>query len=160
MGAEEAAEGATPRRVTLLQERVTRQILRAYFEVQRDLRPGFLESVYSAAFGLLLREYGLAAQPEAPVDVHFHGSVVGTFRADYLVERNVIVELKAVRRLDEAHMAQLANYLRATDVEVGLLLNFGRERDFRRMIMQNARRPFRTPPRDSAVSRGESREPT
>lgn len=151
MGADEADQGTARRRGELLQESITRQLLRAYFEVQRSLRPGFLESVYSAAFGWLLREYGLRARAEAPVDVHFRGTVVGIFKADYLVEDRVIVELKAVRRLDEVHMAQLANYLLATEIEVGLLLNFGKQRDFRRMVMQTARRPVRAPPRDSAV---------
>ena len=135
----------------LLQESVTRQILRAYFAVQRELRPGFLESVYATALGWVLEDSGLHVTAQAPIDVYFQGRVAGTFRADFLVERKVIVEIKAVRRLDDSHMAQLVNYLRATDVEVGLLLNFGRERDFRRMVMQLARRPFRASPRDSAV---------
>ena len=160
MDAEEAERRATRTSGVLLEESITRRILRAYFDVQRELRPGFLESVYSTAFGWVLEESGLRARAEAPVNVHFRGRIAGTFRADFLVEDRVIVELKAVRQLDDAHMAQLGNYLRATEFEVGLLLNFGRERDFRRMVMQDARRRFRALPRDSAVPPpGTTKEP-
>jgi len=79
--------------------------------------------------------------------------VVGTFKADFLVEGSVIVELKAVARLDGAHSAQLANYLRATEMDVGILLNFGRFRDFHRVVWQTGREAFRALPRDSAFLR-------
>ena len=150
MNAEHAEHGRPRPSRKLLQEEVTGQILRAYVEVQRELKPGFLESVYSGAFGFLLQEYGLSARAEFPIDVRFRGRVVGIFRADYLVEDSVIVELKAVARLDGSHTAQLANYLRATEMEVGILLNFGRFGDFHRVVWQTGREAFRDLPRSSA----------
>ena len=151
MNADAPHQGASRPGGVLLQESVTRRILRAYFDVYNELGFGFLESVYSAALGILLREAGLQVRSEAPIDVRFRGALVGSFRADYLVEESVIVELKAVRHLDDVHMAQLANYLRASHIEIGLLLNFGPKAEFRRMVMQEARHRIRVDPRESAV---------
>jgi GxxExxY protein len=107
---------------------VTRAILKCAFEVASELGAGFLESVYERAMEQALREAGLSVARQTPIDVRFRGQSVGDFYADLLVEHVVIVELKAVQALLPEHKAQVINYLRATDIEVGLLINFGRPR--------------------------------
>jgi GxxExxY protein len=79
---------------------------------------------------------------------------VGDFRADLVVENKVLLELKAARTIDEAHEKQLLNYLRATDIEVGLLLNFGIKPQFRRLVYENERKKIRVDPRESAANKG------
>jgi GxxExxY protein len=86
---------------------------------------GFLESVYEQAMTIALTQAALGVERQIPLQVMCRGEIVGDFRADVLVERAVLLELKAGRDLDPAHEAQLLNYLRATKIEVGLLLNFG-----------------------------------
>lgn len=86
--------------------------------------------------------------------VWFRGQQVGDFRADMVVESKVLLELKAARTIDEAHGKQLLNYLRATDIEVGLLLNFGVEPQFRRLVYENERKRIRVDPRESAANKG------
>ena len=141
---------AQPR--VLLHRALTRRLIGLFFDVYNDLRPGFLESVYSTAFEIACHDEGLRVEREVSVPVWFRGRPIIGFRADFLVESVVIVEVKAVRGLDEVHAAQLLNYLRATELEVGLLLNFGAKPQFRRMVLENQRKPIRVHPRRSAVS--------
>ena len=89
---------------------------------------GFLESVYLNALLIELHDNGLKAEKEVPITVHYNNHIVGEFRADIVVENAVVIELKAVQQLTIAHEAQLVNYLTATDIEQGLLINFGSER--------------------------------
>jgi GxxExxY protein len=113
---------------------VTERILQACFEVADELGSGFLESVYEKSLALILREKGMKVQCQHPVRVLFRGQCVGEFYADMLVNDCVIVELKAVKALLPEHMAQGINYLNATGVEVGLLVNFGPPRiEYRRL---------------------------
>ena len=112
--------------VALLYEDLTRQILEACFEVSNELGAGFLESVYQRALLIALRQKELQAVGQYPLGVTFRGESVGDFFADILVENLVIVELKAVTALAPEHKAQVINYLKATGIEVGLLINFGR----------------------------------
>lgn len=105
---------------------LTGKIIGACYVVANDLGHGFLESVYHQALAIALEEKGLQVQSEVALQVHFHGHVVGEFVADMLVEDRVIVELKAVKALTGAHQAQVINYLNATRVDVGILVNFGR----------------------------------
>ena len=135
----------------LLHRTLTRRLIGLFFDVYNDLRPGFLESVYSTAFEIACHDEGLRVEREVPVPVWFRGRPIIGFRADFVVEAVVIVEVKVVRGLDEVHAAQLLNYLRATELEVGLLLNFGAKPQFRRMILENRRKPIRVHPRRSAV---------
>ena len=93
--------------------------------VHRTLGPGFLESVYEKALAHELRKAGVCFECQIPVRVFYDGVVVGDFDADMLVEGRVIVENKAVRTLVQSHEVQLVNYLTATGIEVGLILNFG-----------------------------------
>jgi GxxExxY protein len=119
---------------------VSEAILGGFYQVYRELRPGFLESVYETALAIVLRDMGLRVEQQAPVNVHFRGVTVGVFRIDLLVESAVAVELKTSRILDPSHEAQLLNYLGASDLEVGLLLNFGQRPSFKRLAFSNARK--------------------
>ena len=115
-------------------------ILKGFYEVYNELGDGFLESVYENALYFVLTEYGLHVEKQNEISVFFRGNVIGDFKADLIVEEKVIIELKAVRTLDSAHEAQLINYLKATNIEVGLLLNFGRKPEFKRFIYDNKRK--------------------
>jgi GxxExxY protein len=114
--------------MALIHEELTGKILEACFEVSNELGAGFLESVYQKALLIALHQKGLQARPQTPIKVFFRGEEVGEFFADMLVEGKVIVELKAVTALAKEHSAQVINYLKATGVEVGLLVNFGRSK--------------------------------
>lgn len=115
-------------------EGLTRSIIGCAFSVSNELGNGFLESVYEKAMTVALNTQGIAVQAQAPINVYFREEVVGVFYADLLVEDEVIVELKAVKALAPEHQAQVINYLQATGIEVGLLLNFGRPRlEYRRL---------------------------
>ncbi len=120
---------------------ITGKILHVFFKVVYPaLGHGFLEKIYENAMAIALREAGLRVQQQARIAVYFHGQVVWEYFADLLVEDAVIVELKAVERITKEHEAQLLNYLRATPYEVGLLLNFGPQPDFRRRAFSNERK--------------------
>jgi GxxExxY protein len=106
-------------------EELTGKILATCFEVSNELGCGFLESVYQKALIIALKEKDLKVEPEHGLEVIFHGQNVGQFYADLLVENKVMIELKAVSVLDENHKAQIINYLKASGIEVGLLVNFG-----------------------------------
>jgi len=112
--------------VALLHEELTGKVLEACFEVSNELGAGFLESVYEKALLIVLRQKGIRAKTQVPLNVVFRGEIVGEFFSDIVVEDKVILELKAVRALTPEHQAQLINYLNATGMEVGLLINFGR----------------------------------
>ena len=119
---------------------LTEKVIGVFYEVYNELGHGFLESVYQKAFELALTTKGLKVCRKVEVPVWFRGEKVGDFEADVLVENCLLLELKGVRTLDRAHEAQLLNYLRATDVEVGLLLNFGIKPEFKRLAFDNARK--------------------
>ena len=132
------SELVSPRR--LLHERLTGIIIETFYAVYNELGYGFLESVYRKAMAIALTERGLLVALEAPLEVRFRGQVVGVFRADILVEDRIIVELKASRRVGPEDEAQLLNYLKSTDLEVGLLLHFGPKPTFKRIVMSRAQR--------------------
>ena len=106
-------------------EELTKRIIGCCYLVLNELGPGFLESVYHKALLVALREAGLRAEQQVPLHVFFHGECVGDFYADIVVEGIVIIELKAIASLLPEHKAQLINYLNATGMPVGLLVNFG-----------------------------------
>ena len=124
-------------------QELTKRIIGVFFEVYNELGHGFLESIYQEAMEIALTSCGLSITPQMPVPVYFRGRQIGDFRADLIVEQIVILELKAARTLDPAHEAQLLNYLRATDIELGLLLNFGSKPQFKRLIYDNERKSHR-----------------
>ena len=119
---------------------ITRRIVGVFFEVYGELGFGYLESIYKRAMTIALREAGLLVRPEIELNVRFRGRPVGTFRADLLIEEEVLVELKAARSIDSTHIAQLLNYLRCTALETGLILNFGPRPQIRRLIFTNDRK--------------------
>jgi GxxExxY protein len=108
--------------------------------VYNELGHGFLEAIYQKAYTLALQQAGLKFEQQCPINVCFRGLSLGEFRADLVVESLIIVELKAVQTIESAHERQLLNYLRATNVEVGLLLNFGPKAQVRRLIFDNERK--------------------
>lgn len=115
----------------------TEDVIYCFYRVYNTLGPGFLESVYENALCIELRKLGIEYKQQAPLTVLYEGQPVGEFRADLIVDNCVVVELKAARAIEPAFEAQVLNYLRATDMEVGLLLNFGPKPEFRRLIFDN-----------------------
>ena len=118
----------------LIEKELTEHVIGVFFDVYRDLGHGFLESVYENAMAIALRESGLLVIQQAPIAVMFRGHAVGEFRADLQVENRLIIELKAVSVLAANHEVQLVNYLKATGVRLGLLLNFGPRAQFARRV--------------------------
>ena len=115
---------------------ITYAINGAVFEVNRILGPGFLEKVYQNALLIELRKRGLKADSQVPITVLYKENAVGEYFADMVVENQIIVELKTVEKLDKIHEAQLLNYLKATGVNVGLLVNFYHPKvEIKRMVL-------------------------
>ena len=109
----------------MLYEELTGTILKCCFEVSKELGIGFIESVYEKALIVALEQKGLKVESQVMLKVKFRGIVVGEFRADLLVENKILIELKAVGNFVNEHFAQILNYLKATEIEVGLIVNFG-----------------------------------
>ena len=128
---------------------ITDKIIRVFYEVYNELGHGFLESVYERSLEIALNSLDLKVCRQIQIPVWFRGKPVGDFTADMLIENSVLLELKAARALDTSHQAQLLNYLRATEIEVGLLLNFGLKPEFKRLIFDNPRKAIRGNPRFS-----------
>ena len=112
-------------------------------KVHSTLGPGFLESVYQSALLWELQKSGFKAEAETPISVHYDGQLVGAFSADVLINSSLIVELKASQSLAKAHEVQLVNYLVATGLDEGLLLNFGADR-------LEFKKKFRVPKKEEA----------
>jgi GxxExxY protein len=128
---------------TKLDDPLTEQIIGLAMKVHRVLGPGFLESVYRKALLIGSRKAGLRAEEEKRINVLYEGVSVGEFAADILVEDKVILELKAVETLVKAHEVQTVNYLTATRLDIGLLINFGSERlQFKRKFRQRHQTGF------------------
>ena len=119
---------------------LTKRIIGVFYDVYNELGFGFLECIYQRSLEIAFREHDIQFRSQVPITVWYHGQQVGRFFADLFVEDAVIVELKACRVLEPSHATQVLNYLRATDVEVGLLLNFGEKPDFKRMAFSNGRK--------------------
>ena len=132
----------------MLHENITEQILKGFYKVFNTLGYGFLEKVYENALLVELRGMGLVVRQQHPITVYYGSNVIGEYFADLLVQDCVIVELKATEHLRSEHIAQLTNYLKATDLEVGLLLNFGNDPEFKRIVFSNRKKD----PRKSAAS--------
>lgn len=121
----------------LLHQEISDKIIKAFYTVYNTLGYGFLEKVYEKAMMVELLEMGLQVQRQVPVRVFYKGQLVGEYFADLLVEELIIIELKTAENLCEAHECQLINYLKATELEIGLLLNFGKKPQFKRKIFTN-----------------------
>jgi GxxExxY protein len=124
----------------LLHRGITEAILKVYFEVYNELGSGFLEKAYQNAMYFELKDKGFKVEAQKQIKVYFKKQLVGEYFSDLLVEDKVIVELKATEMLMNVHVAQIMNYLKATEIEVGLLLNFGEEPEFKRVIYTNDRK--------------------
>lgn len=118
----------------MIHEEKTREILKAFYTVYNSLGYGFLEKVYQNALLIELRKSGLFCESQKPIRVFYEESLVGEYYADIIVDDCIILELKAAEALCEEHEYQLINYLKATEIEIGLLLNFGKKPEFRRKI--------------------------
>ncbi|GIK36359.1 MAG: hypothetical protein BroJett011_01920 [Chloroflexota bacterium] len=117
--------------------KITERIIGCAYTVGNTLGNGFLEKVYENALAHELRKADLQVIQQYGIQVHYDGIVVGDFASDLLVERCVLVELKAVKALDEIHMAQCLNYLKATGLSVCLLLNFGQPKVQIKRVVKN-----------------------
>jgi GxxExxY protein len=122
------------------QKDLTEKIIRCFYEVYNQLGYGFLEKVYERSMLVELTNAGLSANKQVPIAVFYKGESVGEYFADIIVNNLVVVEVKAADAIAEEHELQLINYLRATDVEVGLLLNFGKKPEVRRKVFSNDRK--------------------
>jgi GxxExxY protein len=121
----------------MLHSELTGIIIKAFYKVYNELGYGFLEKVYENSLLIELNNSGLDIIQQLGIEVFYQGFPVGKYYADLVVNKKVIIELKASEGIREEHEAQLINYLRATEIEVGLLLNFGVKPEFRRKIFSN-----------------------
>lgn len=121
----------------MLHEALTDMILGTYYKVYNGLGHGFLEKVYQNALVLELNALGFRVTQYQPIKVYYQQTLVGDYIADLVVNDKVILELKAAESLRNEHVSQLMNYLKATDIELGLLLNFGLKPEFKRVIFTN-----------------------
>ena len=119
---------------------LTDKIIKFFYRVYNNLGYGFLEKVYENALMIEFRREGIYAISQSPIKVLYGDETIGEYYADILVDNKVIVEIKATKTLAKEHEAQLLNYLKATDIEVGLLLNFGPKPEIRRKAFDNLRK--------------------
>ncbi|MCW0482867.1 GxxExxY protein [Gaoshiqia sediminis] len=126
----------------LLYEELSSEILKAFYNVYNKLGYGFLEKVYENALLLELRKNRLKCESQIPIKVYYDEVPVGEYFADIMVEDIIILELKAAEKICENHEYQLLNYLKATKIELGFLLNFGKYPEFKRKIYSNQRKLF------------------
>lgn len=121
----------------MLHQEITSIVIQSFYNVYNTLGYGFLEKVYEKALLVEMRKHGLFCESQKPIKVFYEGVEVGNYFADIVVEGVVILELKAAVELKKVNEFQLLNYLKATDLEVGLLLNFGEKPQFKRIVFSN-----------------------
>ena len=131
---------ADERRYDFKHKELTEKLIQVFYKVYNTLGYGFLEKVYENAYLVELKKARIIGIAQSPIRVFYEGEVVGEYFADILVDNRIILEIKAVKNLVPEHEAQLLNYLKATDIEVGLLLNFGLQPDFRRKAFDNTKK--------------------
>jgi GxxExxY protein len=119
---------------------LSEKIIRIFYKVYNELGYGFLEKVYENAMMIDFRREDVPAVSQSAIKVYYEGEIVGEYFADILVDDKIIVEIKAVKNLALEHEAQLLNYLKATSIEVGLLLNFGPKPEIKRKAFDNSRK--------------------
>lgn len=129
----------------LIHKELTDKILKAFYEVYNQLKYGFREKIYQKALRYELTQMGIQVEEEKPVSVYYKGMLMGEYRADLLVEKKIILELKAQSTIKGPHEAQLLNYLRAMPIEIGFVLNFGLKPEFERTVFDNARKKLPKP---------------
>lgn len=121
----------------LLHKEITEKIIKAFYKVYNTLGYGFLEKVYENAMAIELRKMGFDVKCQYPITVFYESEIVGAYFADLIVNEIVVVELKASNSLLEEHECQLINYLKATKIELGLLMNFGKDAEYIRKVFMN-----------------------
>jgi GxxExxY protein len=126
--------------INMLHSDITEKIIKAFYKVNNTLGFGFLEKVYENSMVIELHKMGCKVLQQKNIKVYYESEEVGDYYADLLVDDLVIVELKAAEAIHEDHEAQLINYLKATEIEVGLLLNFGKKAEFKRKVFSSARK--------------------
>ena len=126
--------------MNLLHKELTDSIIKTFYDVYNELGYGFLEKVYQNSLYLELRSRGFEVEAQKQIKVYFKGKEVGVYYADLVVNNLIILELKAAEHIVEEFEWQLLNYLRGTNKEVGLLLNFGKKPEFKRKIFKNSRK--------------------
>ena len=130
----------SPTNEQFLHAELTKAIIGCFYDVYNELGFGFIESVYENSLCFALQTRGFEVHQQIAIPVWFRGKQVGDFDADVMVNRLVLLELKTARAIDNAHLGQLMNYLKATEIEVGLLLNFGPKAEFKRVVFGNDRK--------------------
>jgi GxxExxY protein len=128
----------------MLHAEITDKIINAFYKVYNTMGYGFLEKVYENALNIELKKMGLDTSQQNNIKVFYENHEVGNYFADITINNQVIIEIKASESLREDHKAQLINYLKATDKEVGMLLNFGKKAEFKRIIFTNDRKTWNT----------------
>ncbi|MDI5948317.1 GxxExxY protein [Flavobacterium yafengii] len=124
----------------ILHKELSESILKVFYDVYNELGYGFLEKVYQNAMYLELKSQGFKVEPQKQIKVYYKNELVGDFFADLLINDLIILELKACDSLVKAHYVQTLNYLKATNIEIGLLLNFGEKPEIKRLIFTNNRK--------------------
>jgi len=119
---------------------LSEKIIKIFYQVHNELGFGFSEKVYQKAFAIALLESGFKVGEQIAIKVYYHGQVVGEFFADMVVNGVILLELKSVDTIVDEHEAQLLNYLKATEIEVGYVLNFGKSATFKRKVLDNERK--------------------
>lgn len=120
-----------------LHKELTSKIIKCFYDVYNELGYGFLEKVYENALKIELEKNKLFVEKQKPIRVYYDDQLVGEYFADLIINEQIIVELKATESLCEEHEFQLINYLKATNIELGLLLNFGKKPEIKRKIFTN-----------------------
>ena len=113
-------------------EELTKKVIGCAFKIHNSLGSGFLEKVYENALRIELSGAGLRVEQQIPIQVYYQGEVIGDYVSDLLVEKRLVVELKAIEKLTKLHEAQLVNYLTATGLDISLLINFGKSVQIKR----------------------------
>ena len=119
---------------------LSEKVIKIFYQVHTELGYGFSEKIYQKAFGIAMREIGLKVDEQVAINVYYHGEVVGEYFADMLVNEVILLELKSVNSILDEHEAQLLNYLKATEIEVGYVMNFGKSATFERKVFDNERK--------------------
>jgi len=119
---------------------ISELIIKAFYTVYNELGFGFSEDIYQNAMQIELNYLGLKIEAQKELNVFYQKNIVGTFKADFVVNNLVIVELKAVNFLADADELQILNYLKATNIELGLLMNFGKNAEIKRKIFSNSKK--------------------
>jgi GxxExxY protein len=139
--------------MSLLHADISEAIIKGFYHVYNTLGYGFLEKVYENSLLIALRVAGLIVEQQSPITVRFEDEVVGEYFADLLINKKVVVEIKAAKAIAPEHESQLLNYLRATGYQVGLVLNFGPKPEFRRKVFTTSTDPWNADDADLADQR-------